>query len=102
VCADPDVARTRRGAGLTYFPMTSSLSMPVVRPSGRCLVVASGQCQPQPLAVLRQMGFECAAFADPYASMIELTRRPLVYRALVLSLQSLYREELLLIATVKR
>jgi hypothetical protein len=83
--------------------MTSpSLSMPVVRPSGRCLVVASGQCQAQPLAILGQMGFECAGFADPYAAMIELTRRPLLYRALVLSLQSLYREELLMIATVKR
>jgi hypothetical protein len=82
--------------------MTSSLSMPVVRPSGRCLVVANGQCQAQPLATLRQMGFECAAMPEPYAAMIELTRRPLVYRALVLSLQSLYREELLMIATVKR
>src|SRR3954466_8539424 len=85
-----------------FFPMTSSLSMPVVRPSGRCLVVANGQCQAQPLATLRQMGFDCAAFAEPYSAMIALTRRPLVYRALVLSLQSLYREELLMIATVKR
>jgi hypothetical protein len=76
--------------------------MPVVRPTGRCLVVANGQCQPQPLAVLRQMGFEASAVDDPYSAMIELVRRPLVYRALVLSLQSLYREELTMIATVKR
>lgn len=34
--------------------------------------------------------------------MAELCRRPLVYRAIILSLASLYREELALIAAVKR
>jgi hypothetical protein len=34
--------------------------------------------------------------------MAELCRRPLVYRALILSLQSLYREELPLVVAIKR
>jgi hypothetical protein len=48
------------------------------------------------------MGLDCAPSDNPYAAMIELCRRPLVYRALVLSLQGLYREELQLISTVKK
>jgi hypothetical protein len=48
------------------------------------------------------MGFGCAESDDPYAAMAELCRRPLVYRALVLSLSSLHREELGLIPGVKR
>jgi hypothetical protein len=55
-----------------------------------------------PLGVLQRLGFTCAETDDPYAAMLELCRRPLVYRALILSLQSLFREELALIASVKR
>jgi hypothetical protein len=48
------------------------------------------------------MGFGCAEMEDPYAAMAELCRRPLVYRALILSLSSLHREELGIIPGVKR
>jgi hypothetical protein len=48
------------------------------------------------------MGYGCAEMDDPYAAMAELCRRPLVYRALVLSLASLHREELSIIPGVKR
>jgi hypothetical protein len=51
---------------------------------------------------MQAMGFTCAEADDAYAAASELFRRPLVYRALVLSLSSLYREELGLIATLKR
>src|SRR4029079_7461695 len=39
---------------------------------------------------------------DPYAATVELLKRPLVYRALVVSLSSLYREELPVIATIRK
>ena len=39
---------------------------------------------------------------DPYTAMAELARRPLVYWAMVLSLNSMYREELAIIGAVKR
>ena len=80
----------------------SGVSLPVNRTHGRALIVASAATQAQPIAVLQRLGFECAPVADPYAAMIELCRRPLVYRAVVLSLQSLYREELPVILTIKR
>lgn len=54
------------------------------------------------LPVLAQLGFQCAEADDPYAAMLELCRRPLAYRSLVLSLAGLYRDELQIIAAVKR
>jgi hypothetical protein len=80
----------------------SGVSLPVTRPSGRALVVANPAGRAQPTHAMASLGFECADMDDPYAAMAELCRRPLVYRALVLSLASLYREELQLIPTVKR
>jgi hypothetical protein len=48
------------------------------------------------------MGFSCAEIDDPYTAMMEIVRRPLVYRAVVLSLASVYREELTIIAAIKK
>jgi hypothetical protein len=45
------------------------------------------------------MEFEAAD--DPYAAAIELCRRPLAYRAVILCLNSTYREELPLIRMIK-
>jgi hypothetical protein len=53
------------------------------------------------LDLLRDMGFGATEIDDPYAAMAELCRRPLVYRAVILSLASLYREELAMIPAVK-
>ncbi|MCC6425044.1 MAG: hypothetical protein IT447_16340 [Phycisphaerales bacterium] len=78
------------------------MSLPVSRPIGRALIVGSPSCRSQPLLTLQRHGFHCAQVDDPYSAMAELCRRPLVYRALILSLQSLYREELSLVATIKR
>lgn len=72
------------------------------RPVGRALIVGSPSCRVQPMSVLQRLGFNCAELDDPYAAIVELMRRPMVYRALVLSLASVYREELQIIATVKR
>jgi hypothetical protein len=48
------------------------------------------------------LGYSCAEADDPYTGMLELCRSPLVYRALVVSLASLFREELAFIESVKR
>jgi len=80
----------------------SGVSLPVQRGGGRALVVASPSNRPATIAVLQQLGLSCAEVDDPYAAALELARRPLVYRALILSLASLFREELGIIASVKR
>lgn len=80
----------------------SGVSLPVTRSSGRALVVGNAPSRAEPLGTLQRMGFGCAETEDPYAAMSELCRRPLAYRALVLSLSSLHREELGIIPGVKR
>jgi hypothetical protein len=80
----------------------SGVSLPVTRPSGRALVVGNPASRIEPADTLGRMGFGCAEMEDPYAAMAELCRRPLVYRAVVLSLSSLHREELAFIPGVKR
>ena len=80
----------------------SGVSMPVSRPAGRALIVGSATCRPGPLGTLQRLGFVCAEVDDSYAGMAEICRKPLAYRAMILSLASLYREELPLIQAVKR
>jgi hypothetical protein len=65
------------------------------------LLVASPASRAHSLEILGQLGFDVTESDDPYAAMTELCRRPLVYRAMILSLASLYREELSIVATVK-
>src|SRR5262245_60075328 len=72
------------------------------RPVGRALIVGAASSRAQPLAAMQALGFTCAELDDPYAAASELCRRPLVYRALVLSLANLYREELGIVAMVKQ
>src|SRR3954471_22294629 len=79
----------------------SGMSLPVQRPTGQALLVAGPGNRAQPLDVLRGLGYAATASDDPYAAMTELCRRPLVYRAVILSLASLYREELAIIPSIK-
>jgi hypothetical protein len=65
------------------------------------MLVAGAGSRAKPLEILRTLGFDAAEFDDPYAAMTELCRRPLVYRAAILSLASLYREELAIIPAIK-
>jgi hypothetical protein len=80
----------------------SGVSMPVTRPAGRALIIGSPSCRSAPLSTLQRLGFVCAEVDEPYSAMAEICRRPLVYRAVILSLASLYREELGMIQSVKR
>jgi hypothetical protein len=66
------------------------------------LIVGGASARSQPLAAMQALGFECAEVENPYAAAAELHRRPMVYRALVLSLASLFREELAMVASLKR
>jgi len=70
--------------------------------AGRALIVGNPQGRGATLAAMQALGFTCAELDDPYAATAELLKRPLVYRALVLSLSSLYREEIAVIATVRK
>ena len=80
----------------------SGVSLPVTRPSGPALVVANPSSRPQPIAILQRLGYSCVETDDPYSAMLELCRRPLLYRSLILSLSSLFKEELAMIESVKR
>ena len=78
----------------------SGVSLPVDRKSGRALVVGGAECRALAAGVLGHLGYQLAEFEEPYAAMAELARRPNGYRALILSLNSVYREELQIIAAV--
>ena len=80
----------------------SGVSFPVNRPAGRALIVGTASSRSQPLSVLQRLGFTCAETDDPYHAALELARRPMVYRAMILSLTGLYKEELQVIASTKR
>src|SRR3954453_2164670 len=87
---------TPQGSGMT------GVSIPVTRPTGRALIIGSPSCRSVPLTTLQRLGFTCAEVDDPYSAMTEVCRRPLAYRAVILSLASLYREELPIIQSIKR
>jgi hypothetical protein len=80
----------------------SQVSLPVTRPTGRALLVSNPAARADVRETLARLGYGCGEADDPYAAMAELCRRPLVYRAMILSLSGLYREELSIIAAVKR
>lgn len=80
----------------------SGMTLPITRPSGRALVVGASPCRPGPVETLQQLGYQCAQSDDPYAAMAEVCRRPLVYRAIILSLSSLYREEMVVVGAIKK
>ena len=78
------------------------LTAPIPKTAGHALIVGNDGCRAQPREVLQSIGYETDERADPYAALLELCARPLVYRAIVFSLQSLYRDELPIITTVRQ
>jgi hypothetical protein len=79
----------------------SPTTPPTSRPNGRALIVGQPAFRILPTASLQRQGYTCTEVDDPYQAMIQLCRRPLFYSAVVVSLNSLYREELALISSVK-
>ena len=80
----------------------SAVSLPVNRPVGRALVVAAPGARLETTRILAQLGYESVESDDPYTAFVELCRNRLAYNAVILGLSSLYREELAIIAAVKR
>ena len=79
----------------------SGVSLPVNRPTGRAIVVGSAGCRSSAVATLRGLGYQSTEADDPYSAAMELSRRSMTYRAMILCLNSLYREELAFIASIK-
>ncbi len=71
------------------------------RAGGQVLIVAGEHAQAELRDLAERAGLGAHACGDPYAAVVELLRRPLVFRAVVLSLQNLYREELTIIKTLR-
>lgn len=69
--------------------------------SGHVLALVADASADSLTAELDRLGYRSTMTDDPYAALMELLDRPLVYRALVVSLPSLYREELSIIRTVR-
>ena len=80
----------------------SAIRLPVTRPAGRVLLVGSESCRATPLELLRKSGFACGESDSPYSAILELSRQVNHYGALLLCLNSIYKEELPMIAAVKR
>lgn len=80
----------------------SAVSLPVSRPSGNALLIASPASRAHPRALLEGLGYHCVDADDPYTAASELFSHPNTYRAVVISLSSLFPEELNLIATLRR
>jgi len=79
----------------------SGVSLPVNRPTGRAIVVGSAGCRGAAVQTLRSLGYQTIEADDPYSAAAELSRRSMTYRAMILCLNSLYREELSFIASTK-
>jgi len=82
-------------------PNSPDASRPAAAAAGQVLVVASPHARPDATEAARRLGYDPRGADDPYAALIELLERPTTYRAVVLSLQSLYREELAVIRTLR-
>ena len=90
----------------TFPPLSSSPTAdtgqnPPPGSAGQVLALVADASAGSLTAELDRLGYSSTMTDDPYAALIELLDRPLVYRALVVSLPSLYREELSIIRTVR-
>jgi len=79
----------------------SGVSLPVNRPTGRAIVVGNAGARAPVVQTLRGLGYQSTEADDPYSAAAELSRRSMTYRAMILCLNSLYREELPFVASIK-
>ena len=70
-------------------------------PNGRALAIVPEPDRTLAAQALGRVGYEAVFAADPYAAMLELSGRPLAYRAVLLSLVALYPPELRMIEAIK-
>jgi DNA-binding NarL/FixJ family response regulator len=75
----------------------------VTRPAGRALLVAAPAQRGPTVDLLQALGFACDVADDPYAGMTQLCRaKPGTYRAVVLGLGGMFKEELAIVASVRK
>lgn len=65
------------------------------------MVVGSAGCRGAAVQTLRGLGYQTIEADDPFSAAAELSRRSMTYRAMILCLNSLYREELSFISSTK-
>lgn len=70
-------------------------------PAGHALLICLPSSQEALQKQMNALGFGIANVDNPYAALVELLDRPLVYRSLVISLAAIYREELSVIKTIR-
>ena len=80
----------------------SGVKLSVSRPAGRALLIGNESCRSESLQLLHRLEFSCEHVDDAYAAMVALARQPRGFGAVVVSLNSFYREELQFIAALKR
>ncbi|HEX8912934.1 MAG TPA: hypothetical protein VF796_11280 [Humisphaera sp.] len=80
----------------------SGTSPSAPRSPARALVVGNPALRGSVVAALQAQSVTADEADDPYLAMAELCEHPRAYKAVVLSLQSLYREELAIIPSIKR
>jgi hypothetical protein len=80
----------------------SAVAVSISPPQARGLVVGAPDYRATTISALEQLGYSCGECDDPYAAMAEICRRPAFYSTLVLCLAGLYREELPIVAAVRR
>ncbi len=69
-------------------------------PNGQALVIAGQAADLRERMAL--IGFGVEARPDPYSAMVEISRRPLAFRAVLLSLAAVHPSELALIGVLKQ
>lgn len=70
-------------------------------PAGHALLICLPRSEEGLKAQMMELGFDVSTVDNPYAALVELLDRPLVYRSIVISLAATYREELSLIKTIR-
>jgi CheY-like chemotaxis protein len=80
----------------------TGVTLPVTRPTGRSLLIGGPATGAEAGETLRKLGYNCVEIEDPYAAMAMLSEQPLAYSSVVLSLNTLFRDELQIIAAVKQ
>ena len=65
------------------------------------MVVGSAGSRAAAVGTLRSLGYQSVEADDPYSAAAELSKRSMTYRAMILCLNSFYREELSFIASIK-
>ncbi|HET6252336.1 MAG TPA: response regulator [Tepidisphaeraceae bacterium] len=78
------------------------MSFPVTRPTGRAMLVGNPASRADSLSILTGLGYACAEADDVYSAFADLCRSADACNAVILSLASLYKEELQAIVTIKR